>query len=173
MRTALTIGLAAGLLTATLSLVAVRAQPVVPADLRPVDDILVTANELGLVPFGKPHRRGPYYVFHAYDRYGLEMRVVADAQLGDILSVVPVGPVALVSPNDRPPRIIHVPEPQSRQQHPAPHSDLGRAEADRHTAPPVPPGPNSLTPVYPTPRFTENPEAAATITPRQSTPQTP
>jgi hypothetical protein len=195
MRTALTIGLGAGLLAATLSLVAARSQPpqpVAPADLRPVDEILVTASQMGLVPAGKPLRRGPYYVFHAYDRRGLEVRVVADAQLGDILSVVPAGPIALVSPKDRPPRIIHVPQaresnasvpdhgeadsdadeedaapprrvtPKSRQETPAaPRRDLNKAEADRRTmlnAPP--PAPNSLTPIYPTPRFTEKPEAA-------------
>ncbi|HEY2756803.1 MAG TPA: hypothetical protein VGJ01_13840 [Pseudolabrys sp.] len=164
----MTIGLAAGLLAATLSLVAARSQPpqpVAPADLRPIDEILAIASEMGLVPAGKPLRRGPYYVFHAYDRRGLEVRVVADAQLGDILSVVPAGPVALVSPKDRPPRIIDVPQPQSHQDNPAPRRDLGRAEADQHTlltAPP--PSPNSLTPIYPTPRFTEKPETAQTIT---------
>ena len=201
MRTALIIGLAAGLLAATLSLVAARSQPpqpVAPADLRPIDEILVTASQMGLVPAGKPLRRGPYYVFHAYDRRGLEVRVVADAQLGDILSVVPAGPVALVSPKDRPPRIIHVPQPgesnasvpdrdkpeadsdadeddaappprrvlpkpQSRQETPAPRRDLSKepSAADRRTmlnAPP--PSPNSLTPIYPTPRFTEKPETA-------------
>jgi hypothetical protein len=167
MRTALTIGLAAGLLAATLSLVAARSQPpIAPADLQPIDEILATASEMGLVPVGKPLRRGPYYVFHAYDRRGLEVRVVADAQLGDILSVVPAGPVALVSPKDRPPRIIHVPQPQARQEtSAAPRRDPSKAAADRRTvlaAPP--PGPNSLTPIYPTPRFTEKPETAETTT---------
>jgi hypothetical protein len=119
---------------------------------------------MGLVPVGKPLRRGPYYVFHAYDRDGFEVRVVADAQLGDILSVVPAGPVALVSPKDRPPRIIHVPQPQSRQETPATQRrNSSKAEADRHTVQTAtPPNPNSLTPIYPTPRFTEKPETAET-----------
>jgi hypothetical protein len=200
MRTALTIGLAAGLLAATLSLVAARSQPpVAPAGLQPVDEILATVSEMGLVPAGKPLRRGPYYVFHAYDRHGLEVRVVADAQLGDILSVVPAGPVALVSPKDRPPRIIHVPQPgesnasvpdrdepeadsdaddddaappprrvvpkpQTRHETPAPRRDLSKAADDRRTLLAAPPGPNSLTPIYPTPRFTEKPETAEKIT---------
>jgi hypothetical protein len=212
MRTALTIGLGAGLLAATLSLVAARSQPpqpVAPADLRPLDEILVTASQMGLVPAGKPLRRGPYYVFHAYDRRGAEVRVVADAQLGDILSVVPAGPIALVSPKDRPPRIIHVPQPgesnasvpdrdepeadgdadeddappprrrvtpkpHSRQETPAPRRDLSKAEADRRTmldAPP--PSPNSLTPIYPTPRFTEKPETAEAPPSAESKPDTP
>jgi hypothetical protein len=197
MRTALTIGLAAGLLAATLSLVAARSQPpqpIAPADLQPIDEILASVSEMGLVPVGKPLRRGPYYVFHAYDRRGLEVRVVADAQLGDILSVVPAGPVALVSPNDRPPRIIHVPQPgesnasvpdrdrvvpkpQARKDNPAPRRDLGKAEVDRRTVLSAPPPPaNSLTPIYPTPRFTEKPETAETITtttPSETKPDTP
>jgi hypothetical protein len=212
MRTALTIGLGAGLLAATLSLVAARSQPpqpIAPADLRPLDEILVTASQMGLVPAGKPLRRGPYYVFHAYDRRGLEVRVVADALLGDILSVVPAGPIALVSPKDRPPRIIHVPQPgesnasvpdrdepeadsdadeddaapprrvlpkaPSRQETPAvPRRDLSKAEADRRTMLDVPPpSPNSLTPIYPTPRFTEKPEAAEAPASGESKPDTP
>jgi hypothetical protein len=212
MRTALTIGLGAGLLAATLSLVAARSQPpqpVAPADLRPLDEILVTASQMGLVPAGKPLRRGLYYVFHAYDGRGAEVRVVVDAQLGDVLSVVPAGPIALVSPKDRPPRIIHVPQPgesnasvpdrdepeadsdadevdaapprrvlpkaRSYQETPAaPRRDLSKAEADRRTmldAPP--PSPNSLTPIYPTPRFSEKPEAAEAPTSGESKPDTP
>jgi hypothetical protein len=52
-------------------------------------------------------RRGPYYVLHAVNARGLEVRVVTDAQLGDIISISP-----LVLPRyDSGPRIIHVPQP--------------------------------------------------------------
>jgi len=59
----------------------------------PPSDILNTVRESGLGPTAmQPVRRGPYYVLHAIDASGVEMRVVADAQLGDILSVRPVRP---------------------------------------------------------------------------------
>jgi hypothetical protein len=56
-------------------------------------EILNSVRESGLGPTAmQPIRRGPYYVLHAIDPSGVEMRVVADAQLGDILSVRPVRP---------------------------------------------------------------------------------
>lgn len=56
-------------------------------------EILNSVRESGLGPTAmRPVRRGPYYVLHAIDASGVEMRVVADAQLGDILSVRPVRP---------------------------------------------------------------------------------
>jgi hypothetical protein len=196
MRKALTIGLAAGLLAATLSFVAARSrQQDAPAYVLPSKDILVTLSAMGLDPIGQPLRRGPYFVLHAYDRRGIEVRVVADAQLGDILSVVPVRNVAVVSPNDRAPRIIHVPQPgeerasvpdrdepeadsdddddddaaprgvvpkpQTRKKAPAaPRRDLSKvpSPAERRTVLSAPPPPaNSLTPIYPTPHFADQP----------------
>jgi hypothetical protein len=193
MRKALTIGLAAGLLAATLSFVAARSrQQDAPAYVLPSKDILVTLSAMGLDPIGQPLRRGPYFVLHAYDRRGIEVRVVADAQLGDILSVVPVRNVAVVSPNDRAPRIIHVPQPgeerasvpdrdepeadsddddaaprgvvpkpQTRKETPAPapRRDLSKvpSPAEGRTVLSAPPPANSLTPIYPTPRFADQP----------------
>jgi hypothetical protein len=61
-----------------------------------------------LEPIGTPVRRGPYYVWHALDARGRKFRVVADADLGDILSVFP-----LRQPRwhlEGGPRIIHVPD---------------------------------------------------------------
>jgi hypothetical protein len=193
MRKALTIGLAAGLLAATLSFVAARSrQQDAPAYVLPSKDILVALSAMGLDPIGQPLRRGPYFVLHAYDRRGIEVRVVADAQLGDILSVVPVRNVAVVSPNDRAPRIIHVPQPgeerasvpdrdepeadsddddaaprgvvpkpQTRKETPAPapRRDLSKvpSPAEGRTVLSAPPPANSLTPIYPTPRFADQP----------------
>ena len=54
------------------------------------DKIESSVRELALAPVGQPLRRGSFYVLHAFDPYGIEMRVVADAELGDILSVTPV-----------------------------------------------------------------------------------
>lgn len=73
--------------------------------------ILTTLRDMGLDPVTEPLRRGPYYVLHALDPYGVEVRVVADAQLGDILSFAPVVPDFTYVPfYVRAPRVIHVPE---------------------------------------------------------------
>lgn len=114
MKRALTIGITSVALAATLSVVTVRArspEPVTAADALPAYEIVTRAIEAGLEPIGRPLRRGPYYVLHAYDPRGREVRVVADAQLGDILSLAPAGPVNAYAPHyDRGPRIIHVPQ---------------------------------------------------------------
>jgi hypothetical protein len=61
-------------------------------------------------------RRWPYYVLHAYDPRGIEVRVVVDAQFGDILSVAPARPFATAyAPRyERGARIIHVPQTGGR-----------------------------------------------------------
>jgi hypothetical protein len=50
-------------------------------------EIIASVRALGYVPTTPAVRRGPYYVLHASDVYGTKMRVVADAQLGDIISI--------------------------------------------------------------------------------------
>ena len=90
-------------------------EPVTAADVLPAYEILTRVRTLALDPIGEPVRRGPYYILHAYDRRGTEVRVVADAQFGDVLSVRPaVGFIpgieygaGLVGGA----RIIHVPGP--------------------------------------------------------------
>jgi len=106
-------------LAATLSLVGAgsftRGQ--VP-DALPPNEILTAVRAMGLNPTTEPLRRGPYYVLHAYDPRGIEVRVVADAQLGDILSIVPARALnSAYSPRyERGPRIIHVPRPGERDE---------------------------------------------------------
>jgi len=80
-------------------------------DVLPASEILATVRSMGLGPTGVLRRRGPFYVLHAYDPRGVEVRVVADAQFGDILSVTPArGLVDFYVPAYiRGPRIIHVP----------------------------------------------------------------
>ncbi len=68
---------------------------------------------MGLNPLNEPLRRGPYYILHATDPRGIEMRVVADAQLGDILSVTPAQRSNTAN-YTRGPRIIHVPQAGDR-----------------------------------------------------------
>ena len=116
MKKRLTIALAAAALAATAtSLMAAgyyhreRAQ-VTAADALPAYEILNNMRSLGFRPTTQALRRGPYYVLHAIDPRGAEVRVVADAQLGDIVSVAP-----LVGPRfNSAPRIIHVPQPGER-----------------------------------------------------------
>jgi hypothetical protein len=81
-----------------------------PADALLAYEILNSVRALGFKPTTQALRRGPYYVLHAIDRRGIEMRVVADAQLGDIVSVAPV----LAPRFNGGPRIIHVPQPGER-----------------------------------------------------------
>ena len=119
MKKALTIGLAGVALAATLSFVAAgsfKSEPVTEADALPAYEILTTVRAMGLNPISEPARRGPYYVVHAYDPRGTEVRVVADAQFGDILSVAPARALntAYAPGYARGPRIIHVPQAGER-----------------------------------------------------------
>jgi hypothetical protein len=112
----LTIALAAAVLAATAASLAAagsyqrqRAQ-VTAADVLPAYEILNSVRSLGFMPTTQALRRGPYYVLHAIDPRGVEVRVVADAQLGDVVSVAPV----LAPRFNSGPRIIHVPQPGER-----------------------------------------------------------
>ncbi len=117
MKKRLTIALAAAALAATgTSLAAAgyyyqgQRTQVTAADALPAYEILNNVRSLGLRPTTQALRRGPYYVLHAIDPRGAEVRVVADAQLGDIVSIAP-----LVAPRfNGGPRIIHVPQPGER-----------------------------------------------------------
>ena len=77
----------------------------------PPPDILESVRYLGLDPKGEPVRRGAYYVLHAYDRAGIELRVVADAQFGDVLFMAPALNTSLTPPYVRAARIIQVVPP--------------------------------------------------------------
>jgi hypothetical protein len=201
----LTIAIVAGILVAATSLAAAgyyqrqRAQ-VTAADALPASEILNNVSALGLRPTTQALRRGVYYVLHAVDRRGVEVRVVVDAQLGDIVSVTP-----LLAPRfNGGPRIIQVPQrgersapaghyeddeaavpddvdgaddapppprrsttsrPAKRIEAPPPRASADplpeRARPEPKplgpprnvlSAPPPPPA-NSLTPIYPTPKF--------------------
>ncbi|HVZ51071.1 MAG TPA: hypothetical protein VG986_03835 [Pseudolabrys sp.] len=110
---------AGALLAGMLAWAAAGSRTVEPAPAAPAPavamlagaDILASLRQIGLNPIGEPVLRGPYYVMHAYDPRGIEMRVVVDAQFGDVLSVSPARPLNTVyAPQyERAPRIIHVP----------------------------------------------------------------
>jgi hypothetical protein len=116
---ALTIILAWASLAVMLSFVAAgsfKREPATEADALPASEILTTVRSMGLNPASEPVRRGPYYVLHAYDPRGIEVRVVADAQFGDILSIAParVLNTAYAPLYERGPRIIQIPQPGAR-----------------------------------------------------------
>lgn len=78
----------------------------------PAYEIADSVRAAGLDPSGEPSLRGRYYVLHAVNSRGMEMRVLADAQDGDILSILPArrhpGVYRRYSGSAR---IIHVPRP--------------------------------------------------------------
>ena len=89
-------------------------EPIASADALPAYEILTMLRAMGFVPITRALRRGPYYVLHVVDPDGIELRVVADAQLGDILSFEVARPLIAFTPYYvRAPRIIEVPPPDA------------------------------------------------------------
>ncbi len=140
----------------------------------PVSDILDTVRLMGLAPNRRAVRRGSYYVVHAIDPYGVELRVVADAHFGDILAVTPAAPYAVTPHYVRAPRIIHVPQaddgapprrhlkPRRRGEVPLPPK---RATASAHASD------AALTPIRPTPDFAHKTDRADTVVVPKVTPK--
>jgi hypothetical protein len=82
----------------------------------PADEILQVVRYMGYNPSSPALRRGAYYVLHAFDPRGVEMRIVADAELGDILLIEPAFVLNQIYPPSyfSGPLIIHVPEKNGR-----------------------------------------------------------
>ena len=111
-------------------------------DVISAHEILTRLRSLALDPIGEPLRRGPYYIMHAYDRRGTEMRVVADAHFGDVISVTPATLVSLPGPGTvGGARIIPVPAPGEEEASVAP-DDMPEidepVQPPRHKAKPRP-----------------------------------
>ncbi|HZD91215.1 MAG TPA: hypothetical protein VE224_14025 [Pseudolabrys sp.] len=114
----LVIGFAAAALAAMASLApaGVSAGPLArepqPAAPLSAERLATSMRAMGLDPDGAPQLRGRYYILHARDPRGTELRVLADADDGEILSVLPVRPPPMSGPADAGamPRIIHVPQ---------------------------------------------------------------
>lgn len=105
-------------------------EPTTEADAMPAYEILTRVRALALDPIGQPLRRGPYYILHAYDRRGVEMRVVADAHFGDVISVTPASLVTPQGPGTvGGARIIHVPGPDEEKASLEPSDDPDAEEA--------------------------------------------
>jgi hypothetical protein len=64
----------------------------------PPYEIMSIVRSTGLAPLTRPMRRGPYYVLVAVDRVGRQMRVVVDAQLGDIVNLRPASAAGSYGP---------------------------------------------------------------------------
>lgn len=145
MKKGLTIFVAAAALAATLPSVAANSlkyDPTTDVEVLPAYQILVNLRLTGLSPIGEPARRGPYYFLHAYDLRGIEMRVVADAHLGDILSVEPARTLyAIALSYAREPRIIHVPQPdddKDRSSNEGGNQPAASVDADGNAIVPLP-----------------------------------
>jgi hypothetical protein len=113
MKRALSIGLAivaAGVCLASAEAGSLMQGRVRAAGLLPASDIITTVREMNFAPDGEVVRRGPYYVLHAVDLRGVELRIFADAQFGDILAVMPAWPYYYVPYYVRAPHIIHIPD---------------------------------------------------------------
>ena len=151
LRRGLTLGLAIAAAGVTFSVAAHSFKREPAADgLLPVSDVLDSVRQMGLAPNAQPVRRGPYYIVHAIDPRGVELRVVADAQFGDILSVTPAQPYSFAPNYVRGPRIIHVPQPDEEVA--LPHgagSDHAPRTRDNGVAPAAP---GLRHPVAPRPR---------------------
>jgi hypothetical protein len=137
MKRALTIAVAGAALAATLSFVAAgttKRESAPQAVGLPVYEIIATVRAHGLAPISALALRWPYYVLHAYDPRGIEVRVVIDAQFGDIISVAPARPLATAyTPRyERGARIIQIPQ-TIEQDEPAATDDDDAEEV----APPV------------------------------------
>ncbi|HXX26784.1 MAG TPA: hypothetical protein VEJ40_09025 [Pseudolabrys sp.] len=154
----LTIALAATVLAAMATCAAAgsRRESITAADALPAYEVLNSIRALGFAPTTQALRRGPYYVLHAYDPRGVQVRITADAQLGDIVEVS-----SLVAPRfSGGARIIHVPQRGER-----------RVEQRKSLSPPrnvlsAPPPSGNLTPIYPTPRFDPKIEPAEKFAPQ-------
>ena len=120
MKKGLTFALAVAALAALSTGSAIAGQPyetVRPA-ISPADEILRVVRYMGYNPSSPALRRGPYYVLHAFDARGVEMRIVADAELGDILDIEPAVVLNQIYPPSyfSGPLIIHVPDPNDKKQ---------------------------------------------------------
>ena len=177
----LAVGVSAGPLQPADAAGPVRAQDFAQAPA-PVSGHKIAAGvrAAGLDPVDAPRLRGRYYVLKAVDWHGVDMRVLADAQDGSILSILPArrSRAGRLAYNGIA-RIIHVPQPDdaaaeaddgggavrepaapSRHIEPGlrPRSEVPRV--DRHTVSSAPPPPpqranddTALRPIYPTPDF--------------------
>ena len=167
MKKRLTIALAAAALAATATSLTAGSYyhrqhaQVTAADALPPYEILNSVRSLGFRPTTQALRRGPYYVLHAIDPRGAEVRVVADAQLGDVVSVAPLAGPRFNSG----PRIIHVPQPGERSDADTTPEDDENSVTDDDDADVAPPPPRHPAVRRPAQRVQAPPARASTEPP--------
>ena len=76
---------------------------VYPAAGLPPHEIAAMVRSTGLEPLGSPVRQGPIYAMRAVDPAGEEVRVIVDAQRGQIVKVIPLMAPRYAMPLMRPP----------------------------------------------------------------------
>jgi hypothetical protein len=60
------------------------------ADIVPPYEVFTIIRSMGMRPLGRPHYRGRFYVVHAVDPRGVDVRVVVDAHAARVVSVRPL-----------------------------------------------------------------------------------
>ncbi|HLH95519.1 MAG TPA: hypothetical protein VKW08_10430 [Xanthobacteraceae bacterium] len=129
--------------------------PFEPSAVLPPYEIMSIVRSTGLAPLTRPMRRGSYYVLVAVDRVGRQMRVVVDAQLGDIVNMRPAtaaGPFGA-----EPGRLSPVPG--------APPPDAAAATGAYGAHPGADNGTGNSSPGTAPPRSAANPHAAGPAAP--------
>ncbi len=107
-------------------------------------DIAAGVRAAGLNPAGALRLRGRYYVLDAVDARGIEMRVLADAQDGSILSILPTRRAVAAPPaSTGSARIIHVPQRDAGYGDPAVDGHEGEPAIGGMSAVPSPPAPRA------------------------------
>jgi hypothetical protein len=107
----------------------------IPDAALPPYEVMSIVRSTGLTPLTRPMRRGPYYVLVAVDRFGRQLRVVVDAQLGDVVNLRPAF-AASYGPNGLPPVGAPVPDPGAPML-----PSAARPNADNALTSPPPPRP--------------------------------
>jgi hypothetical protein len=121
---------------------AIYATPFEPPTVLPPYAIVSIVRSTGLEPVSRPVRRGSYYVLDAMDRAGRQMRVVVNAQRGDIVNMRPA-----FAGDPFGPEIGRFPGPNNQSAAAAPLPDTPAVAATAYGArvgadnPPAPPRP--------------------------------
>ena len=110
-----------------VALLPADAQPAPPLQMRPdilpPAHILTRARAMGFSPTDMPTRRGDYYVLQAVNSHGVQVRVVADALFGDLLTITPVRAQADILQYESGNSINHIPLPREH-----PHAAVRRED---------------------------------------------
>jgi hypothetical protein len=136
--------------------------PFEPSAVLPPYEIMSIVRSTGLAPVTRPMRRGAYYVLVAVDRVGRQMRVVVDAQLGDIVNMRPAMAAGPFGPET-------APSPDTASSNAAYAARPSPDNAGPNSGSPLPPRPISSTRAVAPPPASAPVSAGPTSTGAQST----